>query len=222
MVIIILNYLNENRVDELKSNIASSKTINFVDKKDKRTLEKKCLKINSSILIKEDEFDIIKEKIEEIMNLKIKEINKIYQATIDGGKPADFHKKCDGVKYTLVFFESKGKRRFGGFASESWESKSIHKADKKCFLFSIDKRKIFTIKDQNYYQIACGAGIGPSFIHDLTYCIALLGNAFDVYSLRTVESIHNTIFNGENNILSEDGHYSGTSLKECEVFSIIF
>ena len=172
--------------------------------------------------MKEEEFDFIKKEIEEKNNSKIKQIKKIYQATTDGGEPKVFHNKCDGIKNTLVLYESKGKRRFGGFASEFWESNDEEKSDKNCFLYSLDSKKIFSIKDRNYYEIACYVNNGPSFVQNGTYCIQLNGNAFNEHSLSTCESIHKNIFNGEKNALSEDGHYNGVTCKECEVFQILF
>lgn len=167
---------------------------------------------------------MIKTKIEEKMKMKIKGINKLYQATVDGGETINFHKKWDNIKNTLIFYESKGNRRFGSFASESWGSgeNEKHKPDKNCFLFSLDKHKIFPIKNSNYYKIACSSEKGPTFVHDETYCIELSGNAFNEKSLRTVESINEDIFSCVKNILSEDGHYHGVDCKEYEVFQIIF
>ena len=175
--------------------------------------------------MKNDEIEFIKSTIEEKMNLKIKGFNKIYQATVDGGESNVFHKKCDNIKNTLILYESKGNRRFGGFASENWapiKNEYEQKDDKNCFLFSIDKKIIFKIEDSNYYKIACGLKVGPSFMHNGTYCIQIRNNAFDGGSLRTVESIHPDIFKGKQNILSEDGHYHGISCKDYEVHQILF
>ena len=172
--------------------------------------------------MKEEEFEFIKKEIKEKNNSKIKKIKKIYQATIDGGESRDFHNKCDNIKNTLVLYESKGQRRFGGFTSESWESNDKQKSDKNCFLFSLDNKKIFCVQDGNYYKIGCSKNLGPSFVQNGTYCIELYENAFGERSLRTCENIHENIFNGDINALSEDGHYNGVPSKEYEVFQILF
>ena len=114
-------------------NISIKNDISNVNK-EKQLLEKNLIKINSSIM-KDEEFDIIKKAIEEKMNLKIKKINKLYQATIDGGDSSDFHRKCDNIENTLVLYESKGNRRFGGFASVSWETKKRINLTKIVFYF---------------------------------------------------------------------------------------
>lgn len=102
------------------------------------------LKIDSSIIKSDEELYLIKNKIERLYKSEIKKINLIYKATVDGGEPIDFHKKCDGISNTLVLYETKGNRRFGGFASESWENESLRKKDDKCFIFSLDKKKFST------------------------------------------------------------------------------
>jgi len=197
-------------VNELKKeNKTLKERINFL-------LDKEDVKINSSI-IKQEELSMIKSTIEKTMNLKIKEINKIYQATVDGGEPKNFHKKCDGKNNTLVIYESKGNRRFGGFASEFWDSQNKNKTDKNCFLFSLDKNMIFSPKLNNY-QISCCLDFGPGFIQNGTYCINLLKDG----QLKTAESLHEDFFNGRANMLSEDGNYLGISYKDFEVFQIIF
>ena len=205
-------------IKESKNNISSIQNDlnqNFISKNDN-------LKINSS-LIKNSEFNMIAKTIEENMDSKIKQIKKLYQATIDGGEPSIFHIKCDGIRNTLIIYQSKGNRRFGAFASESWENNDSNKSDKNCFLFSIDRKKIFSIKDnKDYFTIDNSPNLGPTFSHKGTYCIELFGNSFDNNSLRTVESIHPDIFKRESNALSEDSHYKGVSAKDYEVFQIIF
>ena len=201
-----------------ENNSLKQKIINI--DKEKAIVSKNTLKINSSIM-KEEEFDFIKKAIEEKNNSKIKQIKKIYQATIDGGEPRDFHNKCDNIKNTLVLYKSKGQRRFGGFTSESWESNDKHKSDKNCFLFSIDNKKIFCVQDSDYFKLGCSKILGPSFVRNETYCIALFGNDFGERSLKTCENIHANIFNGDINALSEDGKYIGVPSKECEVFQIL-
>ena len=86
---------------------------------------------------------MIESAIKQRMNKEIREIKKIYQATKDGGDSNIFHKKCDNIPNTLTLFKSAGKRRFGGFASECVKSNYSINPDKNCFLFSLDKKKIY-------------------------------------------------------------------------------
>ena len=85
------------------------------------------------------------------MNKKIKEIKKLYQASLDGGEPSIFHKKCDNIPNTLVLYKTKGNRRFGGYVSECWKSKGKFILDEKCFLFSLDREKFYFSKNGNYF-----------------------------------------------------------------------
>ena len=95
--------------------------------------------------MKIDEKDMLYKEIENKMNKRIKEINKLYQATIDGGDPINFHSKCDNIPNTLVLIKSEGKRRFGGFTPIPWKSIEgnnwIKDPENKTFVFSLDNKK---------------------------------------------------------------------------------
>ena len=80
------------------------------------------LNLESSAIIKEEEINFLITGIENKMNKKIKKLKRIYQATLDGGDVEVFHKKCNYVPNTLVFIESEGHRRFGGFTQIPWKS----------------------------------------------------------------------------------------------------
>ena len=180
--------------------------------------------INSAIMGK-NEFDLIYNAIKERKKAEIKEIKKLYQATVDGGKTNIFHEKCDNIKNTLILYKSAGNRRFGAFATQSWESNGQPKLDKKCFLFSLDKKKIFPPKKENYYKLSLNSLEGPSFllkdIYD-RYCIVLQENAFNTRSLKTYEKKFEDVFDGDGNALSEDGNSLGVNTTEIEVFQIVF
>ena len=177
--------------------------------------------IDSTIIENENEYNMIKLAIKERMNKDIKEIKKIYQATKDGGEAEIFHKKCNNIPNTLVLYKSIGNRRFGGFASECWDGKETIKLDKNCFLFSLDKKKIYPPKN-DYYEIDCYSYDGPSFSCKGIYCLEIDGNAIKNKSLRTNEKGHLDLFDGEIQALCEDGNFSGIYAKEYEVFQIQF
>ena len=95
------------------------------------------------------------------MNKEIKEIKKLYQATAYDGSPESFHKLCDNIPNTLILYETKGNRRFGAFVSISLNLNMPTTIDKNCFLFSLDRKKIYIPKKNdnytyiyiNYYKI---------------------------------------------------------------------
>ena len=117
-----------------------------------------------SNILKTNECELIFSAIKRRMNRKIKNIKKIYQATKDGGNPSIFHSKCDNINNTLVLIHSSGNKRFGGFTSNIWEStqKELFKDDKNAFVFSLDKQKIYSYKNDGK-AIRCRKDYGPCF-----------------------------------------------------------
>ena len=164
---------------------------------------------------------MIHSAIKERMYQEIKEIKKIYQATVDGGDSDIFHKKCDNIPNTLVLYKTKGNRRFGGFASQSWNTGGDSLTDEKCFLFSLDKKKIYLPKN-DYFQIANYSFDGPSFTKSGKYIILIYKNALKNELLKTNEKKFKDIFDGDINALSEDSEFKGVFAQEYEVFQIIF
>ena len=177
--------------------------------------------IESSSIIKKNEFNFISLALKSRMKKQIISIKKLYQATIDGGEPMNFHSKCDFIYNTLTFIESKQNRRFGGFTSLCWESSEFDKAkdDKNAFLFSIDKRKIYPIKSlDGLNAIRCQKHWGPCFGRGKD--IGIEGNPIKEKTLKTYRGSYD--YNGERNSLSEDDNYNGIYGKDIEVFQIIF
>lgn len=176
---IIKDLKNEN--GKLKNDIENLKNENLKLKEEikkiKNILEpiyKKFQKKNS-VIMEENEFDFIRKEIETKIN-KIKKIKKLYQATIDGEEPINFHSKCDNIPYTLIIFKSEGNRRFGGFITQTWDSSSGFKNDEKAFLFSLDKKKIYKIKRYDR-AIWCDKSFGPVFGRNSG---GVFGNSHDI------------------------------------------
>ena len=212
------NNENKNLKEEIKN--LNDKIKNIEEKKEIKD------KINiNSVIMKNEEFDMIKNAIESRINKKVKKAKKLYQATIDGGEVSNFHSKCDNIPNTLTIIKSEGNRRFGGFNSIIWESKTIYKYDKNAFLFSLDKNKIYSTKNNNSYTIFCGVNYGPSFGYNKSYksTIGIEGNPIREKKLYTCESDSDSFdFNGDYNALSEDGKGNDIYAKEYEVFEIKF
>ena len=104
---------------------------------------------NKSVIMKENEFDLIHLAIKSRLNKEVKELKQLYQATIDGDGTINFHSRCDNIPNTLVLIKSAGNRRFGGFTTAQWSSHSSgeNKDDPNAFLFSLDKQKIYSYKN---------------------------------------------------------------------------
>ena len=91
------------------------------------------------------------------------------------------------------------------------------------FLFSLDKHKIYPIKD-NRKAIACYSGYGPVFGGSNSNDVQLGNTPISKEELYTYESNNNCNFNysGDNNALSEDGKCSWIKAIDYEVFEIQF
>jgi len=125
---------------------------------------KQNLNFDKSSIMEISEKNFVLSEIESKMNKTIKHIKKLYQATIDGGDPINFHKNCNNIPNTLVLIKSEGQRRFGGFTHIPWTTKGsyIKDPEMKTFVFSLDNKKIYNLKSsinavchQNY--------LGPCF-----------------------------------------------------------
>lgn len=71
---------------------------------------------------------------------------------------------CDDKGPTIVLIQTEKGRKFGGYAHVSWSKNSpgIYKKDASSFLFSLDKRLIFPVKNPEK-AINCDYYKGPSF-----------------------------------------------------------
>ena len=122
------------------------------------------------------------------MNKKLIKIRKLYQATIDGGDPSKFHLKCDNIENTIVIIKSKGLRRFGGFTPIPWTSNRgwINDPSLKSFIFSLDHKKIYYLKNVGYRSVYHRKDFGPCFGdgHD----IGIVGNLIKENTLYTYQS----------------------------------
>ena len=178
---------------------------------------------NKSVIMKENEFDLIHLAIKSRLNKEVKELKKLYQATIDGDGGINFHSRCDNIPNTLVLIKSAGNRRFGGFTTAQWSSPSSseHKDDPNAFLFSLDKQKIYSYKN-NGEAICNYKDRGPCF--GSARDIGIDQHGIQEKHLLTYESSSNCSYNynGDNNALSEDGKGSYIYATDYEVFQVIF
>ena len=178
---------------------------------------------NKSVIMKENEFDLIHLAIKSRMNKEVKELKKLYQATIDGDGPVNFHSRCDNIPNTLVLIKSAGNRRFGGFSSVQWSSPTNeeYKNDENAFLFSLDKQKIYSHKNDGK-AILNRKDYGPTFGYG-GFDIWISKNCIQEKTLRTYESGSNCSYNynGDNNALSES-NTNYIYAADYEVFQVIF
>ena len=213
---------NENLIEEHKKEINDLKSeINEIKKilNPKNNIINKLKIGNKSVIMKEDEFDLIHSAIKERLNKEVKELIKLYQATVDGGDVSKFHSRCDNIPNTLVLIKSAGNRRFGGFTTAKWSSHTSgeYKEDPNAFLFSLDKQKIYSHKNNGKAIYACSL-YGPLFGN---YEIYISGNCIKEKKMYISELNNNTWYNydGDKNALSESGGREICAL-EYEVFYV--
>ena len=216
----------KNSIEQLKNeNINLKNEIKEIKKIlepiNKKFQEDKIIINSKSVIMRENEFNLINLAVKSRLNKDIKELKKLYQATIDGDGVINFHSKCDNIPNTLVLFKSAGNRRFGGFTTQTWDSSGNYKDDKNAFLFSLDKQRIYSYKN-NGYAIYCYKDYGPTFGGGHT--IYLGNNPIQQKQLYTYESYSGSSynFNGDNNALSESGNGNCIYAAEYEVFQVIF
>jgi hypothetical protein len=95
--------------------------------------------------------------------MKVVTLTLLFSGSIHGWKISKFHELCDEKGPTITVMNSKAGRVFGGFAMQSWESKTRgFKADEKAFIYSIDRQQIYRVVDAQK-ALYCSSGWGPSF-----------------------------------------------------------
>jgi hypothetical protein len=115
----------------------------------------------SNILKSDSELANVTQRIQSILNKNIR-YNIIYYSRVDGDKAANFHKKCDKARKSLVLVRDSNGNRFGGFTMRDWAGNCIQKKDEKAFIFSVDKNKIYRVLPDQV-AIGCYPNFGPIF-----------------------------------------------------------
>ena len=103
---------------------------------------------NSKIISLTD-IAFVTEKISKINNSNLIEYKLLFRGTQNGFEARDFHKRCDRIWPTITIIKSNNGSIFGGYTEELWESEENDecKEDKNAFCFSVDKNKIYEIKN---------------------------------------------------------------------------
>ena len=81
-------------------------------------------------------------------NSKIK-FNLLYQISRDGDNISTFYNKVKDKCPTLIIVKSKSGYKFGGYTTNTWEQNNSYKRDELAFLFSLNKKKKYNIKNDH-------------------------------------------------------------------------
>ena len=122
------------KLKELENKIIEKNEIN----KNKNSFD---LFKNSSI-VKSEDTDLILSWFDK----KPSNFNLLLDSKIDGDSNSTFKEKCFNKSPTMVFVKTTDNLRFGGFTSVTWPEKN-YKKDANSFLFSLDKKKKYKIKE---------------------------------------------------------------------------
>ena len=183
-------------------------------------------KIDISNILKFGEISIIYEsdinKIIRIMKTHINEYKEknikyklIYDASKDGQNYANCHSKCNNVSNTFSLIETNNFRKFGLFRSIAINGQGPWRSDDKAFFMSLDKEKIYKMKNGDYigFDDSC-------FIQ--TCSVTLFGNILsDKYSSQS-QSTMNSYFEGFNEDYELTCGDKEFTVKKFEVFQIEF
>ena len=95
----------------------------------------------NSVILSQDENEIDAEDLSQIFNnLSQRNITRIYQATVDGWDPKDFHSACDQRGATLTIMKDTNNNIFGGYTTRKWSSHTkfgVYESDPGAYLFSL-------------------------------------------------------------------------------------
>lgn len=112
----------------------------------------------------------------ELVNSFLKEDYKepvfglLYRGSRDGLAAANFHRRCDRKGPTLTLVNSQQGKSFGGYTDVDWDIDEKYKESKNSFLFSIDHKEKYQLKQGHHqYAIKGSKDLGPCFGggHDL-------------------------------------------------------
>ena len=102
--------------------------------------------------------------------IKCQKLKLLYRLSRDGAEPSDFHRLCDYKGATLTLFKSQNNRKFGGYLSKNWENSGDWKRDNNAFLFNIDLKKKYQLKNNRETSYYCNRDLGPIFQDFGFYC----------------------------------------------------
>ena len=170
------------------------------------------LKIYNSFFDIDNFISLMNKGIKKYFNQNIRKFELLYQASIDGFGEDNFHKKCDGIKNTIVLIITDKNRIFGGFTELEWDNYSGYKEGNKGFIFSINDNKIYYNKSK--FAIYCKSHLEPQFVDG--FSIYSFYNENHGYDLTTYK---NDEFNTEGKEEALAGEFK-FKIKDYAVFQI--
>ena len=216
-----LNYKKE--ISDLKEE--NKKLWNEINKlknskeKNKIIEENKIYNFDSKIIDSINKIDFILNYIRDNdKSFNFKEIKLLYRGSRDGDRTKTCHQLCDNKRNILIIMQSDIGYIFGGYSSiefkinNSWD----YKIDNKCFLFSINLRKIYPVIKNIPVICHIEAEQGLCFYGSLAFKDYFMNKKNN----KIIKSIKSS-FNGLKDIYEMNRNESEFTCKELEVFQLI-
>ena len=216
-----LNYKKE--ISDLKEE--NKKLWNEINKlknskeKNKIIEENKIYNFDSKIIDSINKIDFILNYIRDNdKSFNFKEIKLLYRGSRDGDRTKTCHQLCDNKRNILIIMQSDIGYIFGGYSSiefkinNSWD----YKIDNKCFLFSINLRKIYPVIKNIPVICHVEAEQGLCFYGSLAFKDYFMNKKNN----KIIKSIKSS-FNGLKDIYEMNRNESEFTCKELEVFQLI-
>ena len=134
---------------ENKVNMLENKVNELIKEKEEKKKKKELYgQIYKSSVINKDEIDLFMNWFDK----KPTKIKLLLDSKIDGDSTQTFYNKCLYKFPTVVLVKTTKGRRFGGYCSIGWENLNgnKYKKDINNFIFSLDKKKKYKIKQPEY------------------------------------------------------------------------
>jgi len=216
-----LNYKKE--ISDLKEE--NKKLWNEINKlknskeKNKIIEENKIYNFDSKIIDSINKIDFILNYIRDNdKSFNFKEVKLLYRGSRDGDRTKTCHQLCDNKRNILIIMQSDIGYIFGGYSSiefkinNSWD----YKIDNKCFLFSINLRKIYPVIKNIPVICHVEAEHGLCFYGSLAFKDYFMNKKNN----KIIKSIKSS-FNGLKDIYEMNRNESEFTCKELEVFQLI-
>ena len=168
--------------------------------------------IKESSIININEINMFLDEFQKHDNFKNKKIDfkLIYKATKDGNLLKNLHDKCDYKENCIVFIKDNNGKRFGGYTQIGFSSENEEKKDNNAFVFLLDSKKIFNIKNGEI-AIYCDSSL-------IGFKNTIYFHQGDLFNNSYTANGWSYIMKGYE--LTKD--YSNIKIKEIEIYQIIY
>ena len=147
-----------------------------------------------------------------------KEVKLLYRGSRDGDRTKTCHKLCDNKRNILIIMQSDIGYIFGGYTSIEFKinNNCDYKKDNKCFLFSVNLKKIYPVIEDKRVICHLKEDVGLCFYGSLAF-----GDCFMNEKKNVISSNIKSYFNGLEGSYEMNGNEPNFYCKELEVFQLI-